>query len=105
MCEMITEPERKIPVLMKADVVVVGGGPAGIAASVGAARTGAKTILVEQYGCLGGLISISSMEPPSWWREERTTMPGGVVEDLDQKMIAMGAVQKSFFKPAVFGKL
>lgn len=50
MCEMITEPERKIPVLMKADVVVVGGGPAGIAASVGAARTGAKTILVEQYG-------------------------------------------------------
>lgn len=101
MCEMITEPERKIPVLMKADVVVVGGGPAGIAASVGAARTGAKTILVEQYGCLGGLISISSMEPPSWWREERTTMPGGVVEDLDQKMIAMGAVQKSFFKPAV----
>jgi succinate dehydrogenase/fumarate reductase flavoprotein subunit len=98
--EKIAEPAREIDVLMDADVVVVGGGPAGIAASVGAARTGAKTVVVEQYGCLGGLISISSMEPPGWWREERTTMPGGVVEDLDQKMIARGAVQKTFFKPS-----
>lgn len=100
MREKIAEPGREIEVLMDADVVVVGGGPAGIAASVGAARLGAKTVVVEQYGCLGGLISLSSMEPPAWWREERTTMPGGVVEELDQKMIAMGAVQKSFFKPA-----
>lgn len=100
MPEKIIEPEREIEVLMDVDVVVVGGGPAGIAASVGAARLGAKTVVVEQYGCLGGLISISSMEPPAWWREERTTMPGGIVEELDQKMIAMGAVQKSFFKPA-----
>lgn len=100
MRKTIMEPAREIEILMDVDVAVVGGGPAGIAASVGAAREGAKTVVVEQYGCLGGLISISSMEPPSWWREERTTMPGGVVEDLDQKMIAMGAVQKSFFKPA-----
>jgi hypothetical protein len=100
MAEFITEPGRKIPILMEADVVVVGGGPAGIAASVGASRIGAKTIVVEQYGCLGGLLSLDSMEPPSWWRNEKTTMPGGVVEDLDQKMIAMGAVSKIFFKPS-----
>jgi hypothetical protein len=96
----IKEPEREISVLMRVDVAVVGGGPAGIAASVGASRAGSKTVLIEKYGCFGGLISTSSMEVPSWWREERTTMPGGVVEDLDQKMIAMGAVQKSFFKPS-----
>jgi len=100
MVDFITEPSRETPILMEADVLVIGGGPAGIAASVSASRAGAKTIVVEQYGCLGGLISLASMEPPSWWREERTTMPGGVVEDLDQKMIKMGAVQKSFFKPA-----
>jgi hypothetical protein len=100
MVEYITEPNREIPVLMDVDVVVVGGGPAGIAASVGASRVGAKTVVVEQYGCLGGLLTISSMEPPSWWREERTTMPGGVVEDLDQKMLAVGATTKTFFKPS-----
>lgn len=36
------------------DIVVVGGGPAGVAAAVAAARNGAKTLLIEQYGCLGG---------------------------------------------------
>jgi hypothetical protein len=97
----IKEPEREIPVLMSVDVAVVGGGPAGIAAAVGASRAGAKTALIEKYGCFGGLISTSSMEVPSWWREERSTMPGGVVEDLDQKMVAAGAVQKSFFKPSI----
>jgi len=50
----IIEPERKIPVGFKADVVVVGGGPAGIGAALAAARNGAKTILMEQLGYLGG---------------------------------------------------
>ncbi|MDR0999020.1 MAG: FAD-dependent oxidoreductase [Treponema sp.] len=99
MADCVREPSREIPVLMDADVVVVGGGPAGIAASVSASRTGAKTVVVEQYGCLGGLISLGAMEPPSWYRLEQTTMPGGIIEDLDQKMIAMGAAFKTFFKP------
>jgi hypothetical protein len=37
------------------DVIVCGGGPAGIAAAIGAARNGAKTCLIELYGCLGGI--------------------------------------------------
>ena len=37
------------------DVIVCGGGPAGIAAAISAARTGAKTCLIELYGCLGGI--------------------------------------------------
>ncbi len=51
----ITEPARDIPIAAKADVVVVGGGPAGVAAALGAARAGANTILVERYNHLGGL--------------------------------------------------
>jgi ribulose 1,5-bisphosphate synthetase/thiazole synthase len=51
----ITEPAREIPIVAQADVVVVGGGPAGVAAAIGAARAGASTILVERYNCLGGL--------------------------------------------------
>ena len=101
MADFIKEPARQIPVLMDADVVVVGGGPAGIAASVSAARSGAKAVVVEQYGCLGGLLSLGSMEPPSWYRLEQTVMPGGIIEDLDNKMIAMGATSKTFFKPCV----
>ena len=50
----ITEPERKTPIGFEADVVVVGGGPAGVGAALAAARNGAKTILIEQFGYLGG---------------------------------------------------
>ncbi len=51
----ITEPSRKIKVCRDADVVVVGGGPGGIASAIAAARSGAKTVLVERYGHLGGM--------------------------------------------------
>jgi FAD dependent oxidoreductase len=53
----ITEPERRVPVIAETDVLVVGGGSAGIASAVAAARAGARTILVERYGTLGGLAS------------------------------------------------
>jgi hypothetical protein len=51
----ITEPSRQTPVFGEYDVVVLGGGPAGIAASVAAARAGRSTLLVERYGFLGGM--------------------------------------------------
>ena len=51
----ITEPARHTPVIAEADVVVLGGGPAGIAAATAAARAGATTLLVERYGFLGGM--------------------------------------------------
>lgn len=51
----ILEPARKIPVLAETDVLVIGGGPAGVAAAVAAARAGAETYLVERYNHLGGL--------------------------------------------------
>ncbi len=49
------EPSRTIPVQGDYDVIVCGGGPAGIAAAVSAARTGARTLLIELGGCLGGV--------------------------------------------------
>ncbi len=49
------EPSRHIPSIKKFDIIVCGGGPAGIAAAISAARTGAKTALIEMYGCLGGV--------------------------------------------------
>ena len=52
---VVTEPAKRIEIRDEADVVVVGGGPGGLGAAVAAARSGAKTIIVERYGCLGGM--------------------------------------------------
>jgi hypothetical protein len=51
----ITEPARDIRVWREADVVVIGGGPGGVASAIAAARNGAKTVLLERYGHLGGM--------------------------------------------------
>jgi FAD dependent oxidoreductase len=51
----LLEPARKIRVYREAEVLVVGGGPAGVTAAVAAARNGAETVLVERYGHLGGM--------------------------------------------------
>jgi hypothetical protein len=53
----IDEPAGSVPVATVADLVVVGGGPAGIGAAVSAARSGLKVALLERYPYLGGLAS------------------------------------------------
>ncbi|WP_419999606.1 FAD-dependent oxidoreductase [Streptomyces boninensis] len=52
---MIPLDAVEAPVVQRADVVVVGGGPAGVSAAVAAARTGASVTLLERYAALGGL--------------------------------------------------
>jgi ribulose 1,5-bisphosphate synthetase/thiazole synthase len=49
------EPARDTPVAESADVIVCGAGPAGVSAAISAARTGARTRLIEVHGCLGGV--------------------------------------------------
>src|SRR5437870_13897631 len=53
--QYIREPERRLPVRGDYEVVVLGGGPAGIAAAAAAAGRGRKVLLVERYGFLGGM--------------------------------------------------
>jgi hypothetical protein len=53
--KVVREAAREVPVHAECDVLVVGGGPAGTAAAVAAARLGARTILLERYNHLGGL--------------------------------------------------
>ncbi len=55
--ENLKLPERQVPILAQAQVVVVGGGVAGLAAAVAAVRQGCKAVLIDEGGILGGTIT------------------------------------------------
>jgi glycine/D-amino acid oxidase-like deaminating enzyme len=61
MNETVSEEARDIALFDKTDVLVAGGGLAGFAAALSAARTGARTILLERNGCLGGVATATLM--------------------------------------------
>lgn len=87
--------QREPEVTALADVIVIGGGPAGIGAAIGAARKGAKTILVERYGFLGGNATASLVGPfmTSFSDDGRTQIIKGVFDDLVRRMEKMdGAI-------------
>lgn len=70
-------PQTEIPLDDQWDVIVTGGGPAGCAAAVSAAREGAKTLLIEATGCLGGMGTSGLV--PAWtpfWDGERIIYRG-----------------------------
>jgi len=58
--------DRELPLRHTAEVIVVGGGPGGLGAAVMAARTGAKTLLIERQGFLGGMASVGEISPFMW---------------------------------------
>ena len=59
------EITKRGPIVGNYDVVVCGGGPAGFIAAIAAARCGAKTAVVEQYGFLGGMATMGLVTPLS----------------------------------------
>ncbi|MEA5011250.1 MAG: FAD-dependent oxidoreductase [Angelakisella sp.] len=93
--EMILEQARQVPVLDKAQVLVVGGGPSGIAAALAAARCGADTLLLERYGCFGGVITQVGVEAVAWYRHEgKVNEAGGILKEMEETALAMGASTK-----------
>jgi len=90
----LAEPARKVPVLATCDVLVVGSGPAGLSAAIGAARAGADVILMERYGCFGGVITTVGMETLGWYRFEGTDDTHGVGREMERMAARMGGTTK-----------
>jgi hypothetical protein len=72
------------------DVVVCGGGPAGVMAAIAAARQGAKTAIVEQYGMLGGMATIGYVAPISEFNFKGKRVFGGIPWEFIQRLEDMG---------------
>ncbi len=88
----LTEPAREIPIVTEADVVVCGGGPGGFPAAIAAARHGAKTVLIERYGFLGGLATAGLVAPILGHTASESHMPivAGILREITERMHALG---------------
>ncbi len=64
--------------MAETDVLIVGGGPAGLSASIAAAREGVNTMLIERYGYFGGVITQAMIGTLAWYRYAKTVDAGGI---------------------------
>lgn len=83
---------RQVPIVETCDVLVVGGGPAGFAAAVASGRAGSRTVLVDQYGYLGGMATAGLVGPfmTSYSADGETQIVRGLFDELVRRMADLG---------------
>ncbi len=86
--DSIQESAQTVPVAGDSEVLVCGGGPAGVAAAIAAARAGASTRLIEMHGALGGIWTIGAMAHVCGMHASK----GGILREIQGTLKARGAV-------------
>ena len=89
--ETYYESGRPIEIIADTQVLVVGGGPSGMAAAIASARVGAKTMLVESGSCFGGVVTQAGVECVAWYRHEGTVEAGGLLREIEDTAQKKGA--------------
>ncbi|RAV01702.1 FAD-dependent oxidoreductase [Paenibacillus sp. YN15] len=72
------------------DVAVIGGGIAGAMAAIASARCGASTLLVEQYGFMGGMLTAAGVGPMMTFHSRNTQVVQGITGELIDRLVAKG---------------
>ncbi len=93
----IIEDSREVEVKGEYDVLVIGGGPAGIAASIAASQTGARTLLAERYGFLGGMATagmVGSFCGFFTTGREQKRIVGGIANGLLERLKERGGLSE-----------
>src|SRR5437016_6794482 len=87
---VIKEGARETPVVAETDVLVVGGGPAGVCAAIAAARSGARVVLTERYPHLGGLASGGQVIVLDDMADRHEKTVGGLSDEIVDQLDALG---------------
>src|SRR5713101_7926373 len=88
---VIKEGPRETPGIGETDVLVVGGGPAGLTAAIAAARSGARVVLTERYPHLGGLASGGQVIVLDDMADLNEKTVGGLSDEIVERLDALGA--------------
>lgn len=93
----ITEKAKTTPIRLECDVLVAGGGTAGVVAALAAARNGARTVLVERYGSLGGTLINGATVLHSFFNlykafpgVEKKQLVRGIPQEIVDRMVKAG---------------
>lgn len=88
--QYITLEEKKVLLYGSYDVIIVGGGTAGAVAAISSGREGLKTLVVEQFGSLGGSQTVGLVNPMMHNKIEGNPYSSSIDEEICERMIQIG---------------
>ena len=90
--------KKSVPVINNFDVLVCGGGVAGLVAAISSARAGMRTALIERQGCFGGTATLGYVNPVSGFFHRGKRVIGGLAWEIIERLKRCGAAQVEFPK-------